>query len=162
MDGGVCSSLGSIGNVVGWGELYGDAVHCSLVACGISVSWLSLPEQASAARLASNATIVSLRCCNIKMLSWAKRLQNKEHNLPLFFFFLSVPSEQLRQLLSESQEQLEAAKMESQKQSKELFLVREGHLEVLCLGSVCKPSCGAGTLLLGWWRGGRHSQHRES
>ncbi|NWQ75500.1 RRBP1 protein, partial [Columbina picui] len=51
-------------------------------------------------------------------------------------FFLSVPPQQLRQLLSQSQEQLEAAKMETQKQSKELALVRGN-----------PQSCPAGTSL---------------
>lgn len=79
---------------------------------------------------------------------------------------------QLRQLLSESQEQLEAAKTETQKQSKELALVRgDAPLGLICLRAGLLPGLRAahkpqprvhlpaGALLLSadMEAGGRHS-----
>lgn len=58
---------------------------------------------------------------------------------PCFCFFLFPPG-QLRQLLSESQEQLEAAKTETQKQSQELALVRE-------MPGAAPPACKQGSSL---------------
>ena len=79
----------------------GDAVLCSLVACGISVTqvrWscllaISVSEQASAGRLASDAIMASLRrCCIIKMLPLAKGLQNQVHKWAFFFFLFLLDS----------------------------------------------------------------------
>jgi len=73
------------------------------------------------------------------------------------FCFLSVSPQQLRQLLSESQEQLEAAKTETQKQSKDLALVR-GAPGAALLGPRCSawdwfanPAVGPASSL--WVRG---------
>lgn len=90
------------------------------------------------------------RCCIIKKPPRAKEFQNQVHKRT-FFSCLSVPPRQLRQLLSESQEQLEAAKTETQKQSKELALVRRdpGRCPAGSLGLVCKAAVGPASFLWG-------------
>lgn len=61
----------------------------------------------------------------------------------------------MNQLLSESQEQLEAAKTETQKQSKELALVRRdpGTCSAGSLGLVCEAAVGPAPFL--WAEGGK-------
>lgn len=92
------------------------------------------------------------RCCIIKKLPWAKEFLNQVHKRS-WVFFHSFPPWQLRQLLSESQEQLEAAKTETQKQSKELALVRRvpGRCPAGSLGLACKAAVGPAPFL---WAGG--------
>lgn len=95
------------------------------------------------------------RCCIIKKLPWAKEFQNQVQKRSPWVFSLSFPPWQLRQLLSESQEQLEAAKTETQKQSKELTLVRRdpGTYPAGSLELVCKAAVGPAPFL--WTEGGQ-------